>query len=109
MTGEITLRGRVLPVGGIKEKVLAAHRAGLKKVLVPTRNKKDLTELRKKVLSEVQLVYVDSMDEVIAQVLAPAEKQPEAETPKPKAAKPRMTRVPKRPSTGTKTIHPVGA
>jgi ATP-dependent Lon protease len=109
MTGEITLRGRVLPVGGIKEKVLAAHRAGLKKVLVPTRNKKDLTELRKKVLSEVQLVYVDSMDEVIAQVLAPAEKQPEAETPKPKAAKPRLTRAPKRPSTETKSIHPVSA
>jgi ATP-dependent Lon protease len=99
MTGEITLRGRVLPVGGIKEKVLAAHRAGLKKVLVPTRNKKDLIEIHKKVLRELQIIYVDSMDEVLEQVLGPAVRKsapPRAKTAKPKTSRPRKrpARVP---------------
>jgi ATP-dependent Lon protease len=96
MTGEITLRGRVLPVGGIKEKVLAAHRAGLKKVLVPTRNKKDLVEIRKKVLRELQITYVDSMDEVLEQVLGPATRK--SAPPRAKAAKPKTSRPRKRPA-----------
>ncbi len=102
MTGEITLRGRVLPVGGIKEKVLAAHRAGLKKVLVPTRNKKDLVEIRKKVLRQLQVSYVDSMDDVIDQALAPADirrvQKPKTEKT-PKVAK--VTRRPKQPRTNS--------
>lgn len=65
MTGEITLRGRVLPVGGIREKVLAAHRAGLKKVIMPERNEKDLEEVPKGVLRELEVVLVKHMDQVL--------------------------------------------
>jgi len=65
MTGEITLRGRVLPVGGIKEKVLASHRAGLKKVIIPERNEKDLEEVPKSVLKQMELITVKHMDEVL--------------------------------------------
>jgi ATP-dependent Lon protease len=66
MTGEITLRGRVLPVGGIREKVLASHRAGLKKVIFPEKNEKDLEDLPKSVLKEMELVTVKHMDEVLS-------------------------------------------
>jgi len=65
MTGEITLRGRVLPVGGIREKVLASHRAGLKKVIFPERNEKDLEDIPKDVLKEIELITVKHMDEVL--------------------------------------------
>jgi ATP-dependent Lon protease len=65
MTGEITLRGRVLPVGGIREKVLASHRAGLKKVIIPERNEKDLEEVPKSVLKEMELITVKHMDQVL--------------------------------------------
>lgn len=64
MTGEITLRGRVLPIGGLKEKILAANRGGIKKVLVPIENKKDLEDLPANVASQVDIVLVNSMDEV---------------------------------------------
>jgi ATP-dependent Lon protease len=70
MTGEITLRGRVLAVGGLKEKVLAAHRAGVKDLLLPQRNEKDLVEVPKRVQRELNVVLVQSMDEVLAQALA---------------------------------------
>ena len=69
MTGEITLRGRILPVGGIREKVLAAHRAGLKKVLIPEKNEKDLEEIPKTVLKEVEILSVNHMDEVLSVAL----------------------------------------
>jgi ATP-dependent Lon protease len=65
MTGEITLRGRVLPIGGIKEKILAAHRGGVKKVLVPKENEKDLKDIPATVLKEVEIVLVEHMDEVL--------------------------------------------
>jgi len=65
MTGEITLRGRILPVGGIREKVLASHRAGLKKVLIPERNEKDLEEVPKSVLREMEMITVKHMDQVL--------------------------------------------
>jgi ATP-dependent Lon protease len=65
MTGEITLRGRVLPVGGIREKVLASHRAGLKKVIIPERNSKDLEDVPKAVLRDIELITVKHMDEVL--------------------------------------------
>jgi ATP-dependent Lon protease len=65
MTGEITLRGRVLPIGGIKEKTLAAHRAGIKTLILPKRNMKDLDEIPLEVLNEMRFVPVERMDEVI--------------------------------------------
>ena len=72
MTGEITLRGKVLPIGGFKEKVLAAHRAGLRTVLVPKENKKDLIELPKKARRDLKFIFVERMDEVLAESLLPA-------------------------------------
>ena len=65
MTGEITLRGIVLPIGGLKEKLLAAHRAGIKKVLIPTENRKDLVEVPKTVLDSVEIIPVKNVDEVL--------------------------------------------
>ena len=65
MTGEITLRGQVLPIGGIKEKALAAHRAGIKTIILPKWNQKDLEELPKKVLKEIQFHAVDKMEDVL--------------------------------------------
>ncbi|MEB2313622.1 MAG: endopeptidase La [Sorangiineae bacterium] len=69
MTGEISLRGRVLPIGGLKEKTLAAHRAGIKRVIVPDRNKADLEEVPKEVRDELEFVYVSRLDEVLAAAL----------------------------------------
>ncbi len=69
MTGEITLRGRVLPIGGLKEKLLAAHRAGIKTVLIPKDNKRDLELLPEHVRTELELVPVSSMDEVLSRAL----------------------------------------
>ncbi len=65
MTGEITLRGKVLPVGGIKEKILAAHRAGIKTVILPRENEKDLREIPESVLKDLEIVLVETMDEVL--------------------------------------------
>ena len=65
MTGEITLRGLVLPIGGLKEKLLAAHRAGIKKVLIPVENKKDLVEVPKTVLDSIEVIPVKNIDEVL--------------------------------------------
>jgi ATP-dependent Lon protease len=65
MTGEITLRGSVLPVGGIKEKVLAAHRAGIKRVLLPDRNRKDLVDIPETIRKDLELIFVSKMKEVL--------------------------------------------
>jgi len=61
MTGEITLRGNVLPVGGIKEKVLAAQRAGVKKMILPLENKKDLIDIPKKIKKEMHFIFVEEI------------------------------------------------
>jgi ATP-dependent Lon protease len=70
MTGEITLRGNVLPIGGVREKVLAAHRAGLKIVILPEKNAKDLIEVPKKVREDIQIIFVKNMDEVLKVALS---------------------------------------
>ena len=69
MTGEITLRGRVLPIGGLKEKILAAHRGGIKTVLIPEENEKDIEEIPSTILKSVNLVLVSHMDEVLKKAL----------------------------------------
>ncbi len=74
MTGEITLRGRVLPVGGIKEKVLAARRAGIKKVLLPIENQRDMEDIPENVRRKMEFVFVSHMDEVLAHALRRGDK-----------------------------------
>lgn len=76
MTGEITLRGLVLPVGGIKEKVLAAKRAGIQEVLLPKRNEKDIAEIESDVIGDLQVSYMERMDPLLDLVL---EKEPESD------------------------------
>jgi ATP-dependent Lon protease len=81
MTGEITLRGKVLPVGGIKEKVLAACRAGIKTVILPRRNERDLEDIPAEVLKEMTFIFVDAVDEVLSHALrkqVEEERRPEA-------------------------------
>ncbi|WP_300923194.1 S16 family serine protease, partial [uncultured Desulfovibrio sp.] len=70
MTGEISLRGRVLPIGGLREKLLAARRSGIKKVIMPADNEKDLREVPDEVLRDLELVFVEHVDEVLPQALA---------------------------------------
>jgi ATP-dependent Lon protease len=76
MTGEISLRGRVLPIGGLKEKVLAAHRAGIKRIVVPERNMADLEEVPAEVMSDLEFISATKMDTVLEAALE--------EMPKPK-------------------------
>ena len=81
MTGEITLRGNVLPVGGIKEKLLAAHRAGIKRVVLPERNRKDIVDVPEEVQKDMEIFYVTKMDEVLQYVLTAPLPGPKAEAP----------------------------
>ncbi|MBX3215375.1 MAG: endopeptidase La [Labilithrix sp.] len=69
MTGEITLRGRVLPIGGLKEKVLAAHRAGIKRVLIPERNKADLDEVPAEIKNDLEFIQISKMDQLLEAAL----------------------------------------
>jgi ATP-dependent Lon protease len=69
MTGEITLRGKVLPVGGIKEKVLAARRAGIRTVILPRRNEHDLDDIPPELRAEMETIFVETVDEVLAHAL----------------------------------------
>ena len=70
MTGELTLRGRVLPVGGLKEKLLAAKTAGVKRVLVPKKNEPDIAEFDSEIVEGLDIVYVSDMKEVLGEALA---------------------------------------
>ena len=76
MTGEITLRGKVLPVGGIREKVLAAHRAGIETVILPHRNERDLEDVPEELRGEMEFIFADSAEDVIPLALAADGAQP---------------------------------
>ena len=76
MTGEITLRGKVLPIGGVKEKVLAAHRAGITTVILPRENDKDLADVPKEVRDAIKVELVEHMDEVLKIALVPPDAPP---------------------------------
>jgi ATP-dependent Lon protease len=71
MTGEVTLRGRVLAIGGVKQKALAAHRAGIKTLILPAQNKKDLPDIPQDVRKGLRIVWVERVDEVLERVLLP--------------------------------------
>ncbi len=95
MTGEVTLRGRILEIGGVKEKVIAAHRAGIKTLILPKENKKDLEDVPKDVLKDLRFVFASHMDEVLKEALTKSiegikqirgEKEPKLKTPQPIAA-----------------------
>ena len=75
MTGEVTLRGRVLPIGGLKEKILAAKTAGVKTVLVPKENEKDVEEISKEIKSGVEIIFVEKMSEVIERAFVSIQSQ----------------------------------
>ena len=82
MTGEITLRGKVLPIGGVKEKLLAAHRIGATTVILPRENEKDLADVPKNVLEVMTVELVDHIDEVLKIALVPKDTPPaEVESP----------------------------
>ena len=87
MTGEITLRGRVLPIGGLKSKILAAHLAGAKMVILPRKNEKDLRDIPDEIRKSMKLVLVDSMDQVLETALRRRPKALVVEEP-PKVVKP---------------------
>ncbi len=87
MTGEITLRGRVLPIGGLKSKILAAHLAGAKMVILPRKNEKDLRDIPEEIRKSMKLILVDSMDQVLDAALRRKPKALVLEEP-PKVIKP---------------------
>ncbi len=87
MTGEITLRGRVLPIGGVKEKLLAAHRAGLKKVILPKRNQRDLPDVPQEVRDALELVFVDHIEDVLLAAVPAVKRVKRSPATRKKAAK----------------------
>jgi ATP-dependent Lon protease len=99
MTGEITLRGEVLPIGGLKEKLLAAHRGGITKVLIPEENEKDLAEIPDNIKEKLEIIPVRWIDQVLEVALAhrptplPEASESNPEAPKPKEKEKKSSRV----------------
>ena len=93
MTGELTLRGMVLPVGGIKNKVLAARRSGLKRVILPAKNEKDLDEIPEPARKGLEFVFINRVDEALDVALSPA-------PPAPRKPRRPSARTAKKPSKG---------
>ena len=109
MTGEITLRGKVLPIGGLKEKMLAAHRAGISTFILPSKNEKDLDEVPQKVLRQLKLVPVDNIDAALSVALRPASSIGDAipePAPEPEAPKREKAPVPRRQGSVSTGLHP---
>jgi ATP-dependent Lon protease len=79
MTGEISLRGLVLPVGGIKEKVVAAHRAGLKRVMLPARNRRDFEDIPEEVRQQLTFTWLERVDDAVSAALEPAKAESPAD------------------------------
>jgi ATP-dependent Lon protease len=105
MTGEITLTGLVLPVGGIKDKVLAARRAGLKRVILPRENESDLRDLPDNVRAELQILFVDRINQVLAAVLSDKTAAPRADGAQPEASG-KIAAASKTPTDGRRTKQP---
>jgi len=84
MTGEITLRGQVLPIGGVKEKILAGHRNGLRTIILPKRNEPDLEDVPEEIQKSMSFIFAENIEEVLAAALEPAPKQPKKVKSKPK-------------------------
>lgn len=89
MTGEITLSGLVLPIGGVKEKVLAARRGGIKRIIIPKHNLQDLDELQPEVRQDIEFIPVETVDELLKAVFP--DDRSRHDRPHPKQAKPRST------------------
>ena len=92
MTGEVTLRGKILPIGGVKEKVLAAHRAGLKTVLLPPRNEIDLEDVPEEVRNEIKFIFTDTIADAVKASLAEKKRAPRKKTTKKTTAKPKSSK-----------------
>jgi len=92
MTGEITLRGQVLPIGGVKEKVLAGHRIGLRTIILPKRNEQDLDDVPDEIKKSMKFVFAESVDEVLDAALEPASKPKQEKTPQKKKSAPRKSK-----------------
>ncbi len=109
MTGEITLRGRVLPVGGVREKVLAAYRAGLRTILLPKRNMKDLVDVPKRARSEMKIIPVEHLDQVLEIALLPQPKKVRTTRSKPGETPDKKTTVEKAAGSGSDqpTVQPM--
>jgi ATP-dependent Lon protease len=106
MTGEITLRGKVLPVGGIREKVLAAHRAGIKKILLPIQNEPDLEEIPAAVRKDIGFVLIDHVKDALPHILTKSiQKKPAKTAAKAAAASAKSTKAATK-STKTATKRP---